>query len=183
MPGPDVTGGARLQREQQSWGLLESLLKPLRPVTDILAPLMNTTVIMGILLVIVTFLWIRQSRAISANTGMSFPGPSSSQRFAAYEEIWRREEGDLWTWLEERVALDALARPRPQIQTERQQLVETRNMYQKLNDNKMEERQVDEAIKVTEERLEALKAAVSRTKERHSKPHLEQQMPKGQNMD
>lgn len=163
------TGGAASQRQEQSWGMLEPLHGVLGPVTDILGPLVNTTVVMGILLVIVTFLWLRQSRANTASSGLGMGGPLSSQRIAAYEEIWKREESELWNWLEERVALDALSFPHPDGRNSGQKLLRGKAMDDNMIEEKMTERQIDDAIRVTEQRLSALKAAVSRKKERKAR--------------
>ena len=83
---------------------------------------------------------------------------SSAQRQVAHEQIWRHEESDLWDWLEERVALDRVhssvseARPQPE--------------KKPVAPENMKEREMDEAIRTTEERLKALKDAVARERGR-----------------
>ena len=95
----------------------------------------------------------------------------SSERIAAYEEIWRREESDLWDWLEERVSMQGVAYPDSsdretvaKARRQREQNLKDKAMRSKLADVKMSERAVDHAIKVTEERLGVLKRAVQEKK-------------------
>lgn len=106
--------------------------------------------------------------------GSAVTGPnqwSTVQRQVAYEEIWRHEESDLWNWLEERVALDRVqssiagSRIKPEDGTQKP-----------LAAHDMQAREMDEAIRVTEERLKALKDAVTRerSKSRTKSPKEEQ---------
>ena len=90
---------------------------------------------------------------------MSFFG--TPERIAAYEEIWRREESELWDWLEERVGMERLreATRNPG---------ERKNLEDKLRDEKMEERELDSAIRVTEEKLKVLKGGVEKKGETKS---------------
>lgn len=81
----------------------------------------------------------------------------SPERIAAYEEIWRREESELWDWLEERVGMDKL-RDVGSMRVEKQILND------RLQTEQMEERAVDAAIRVTEEKLNALKHVVGKKK-------------------
>lgn len=82
---------------------------------------------------------------------------------AAYEELWRREESELWDWLEDRVGLEGMYAPRME---GRQKVLAAREMGKRLESEGMKEREVDDAIRVTEERLGALKGAVEREKDR-----------------
>ena len=91
-------------------------------------------------------------------TAVSGPNQwSTTQRHVAYDELWRHEESELWSWLEERVALDRVqtsvtaARLQPEASTQSPVVPEN-----------MKEREMDEAIRITEERLKALKEAVNR---------------------
>lgn len=80
---------------------------------------------------------------------------SGPERVAAYEELWKREESGLWDWLEERIGMQDVAYPAA---ARKQQ--EGAGMQMKLKDENMGEREVDYAIRVTEQRLEDLKAGV-----------------------
>ncbi|KAF2277735.1 uncharacterized protein EI97DRAFT_431820 [Westerdykella ornata] len=103
---------------------------------------------------------------------LCFRGPVSAhppyphtpaQRLAVYEQLWRAEEAELWKWMEERVALDRV------YDSMGTKIRQAADMQEKLVEEGMVNRQVDEAIKVTEQRLEALKLAVKREREREPK--------------
>ena len=97
--------------------------------------------------------------------GVAFSGYTSPERIAAYEEIWRREESNLWDWLEDRVGLDGIFVPSGDgQQKDRQKVLAARSMGKKVSEDRMSERQMDDAIRVTEERLSVLKDAVARKK-------------------
>lgn len=104
--------------------------------------------------------WFFASRSSSSNSGLGFSG--NADRAVAYEEIWRREESELWDWLEDRVGLDGTYAPGAE---GRQQVMGAREMGKRLESEGMRGRQVDDAIRITEERLGALKGAVEREKE------------------
>lgn len=80
----------------------------------------------------------------------------SAERMVAYEEVWRREESELWEWLEERVGRGGVGggadvgRGAPAVETGVPAGEGGREM--------------DVAIKVTEEKLRALKGAVEKRK-------------------
>lgn len=141
------------------------MLEPVRGllpdmVVDVLELLFTTQSIMGILTILLIYSWFFRSTSPGAVTF-----GQTSHRAVAYEEIWRTEESELWKWLEERVALD---RVHDVLGGNGHQWQQTRDMKQKLGKvglaDGMKERQMDEAIRVTEERLAALKNAVSKKK-------------------
>lgn len=75
----------------------------------------------------------------------------SAERMIAYEEVWRREESELWEWLEERVGRGGVGGVgAPPVEREAPPLDGGREM--------------EVAIKVTEEKLKALKGAVEKRK-------------------
>jgi len=80
---------------------------------------------------------------------------STPERIAAYEELWQREESELWSWLEDRVGMDHLRDVA---------MGEANVVKDRLKDEKMVAKEVDRAIKVTEERLKVLKEVVGRDK-------------------
>jgi hypothetical protein len=138
------------QPKQSNWGLLEPLRSLLGPIADILESIFTAQVIITILGAMLIYTWF--FRGSSAVTG---PNQwSVAQRQVAYDEIWRSEESDLWNWLEERVALDRVhnsvagARLQPEPVP--------------MAPSNMKEREMDEAIRVTEQRLKALKDEVTR---------------------
>jgi hypothetical protein len=107
--------------------------------------------------------WFFSARAPTAR-GVGFSGPP--ERVAAYEELWRREESELWDWLEDRVGVEGMYAPKID---ERQKVLSAKEMGRRLESEGMKARQVDDAIRITEERLGALKGAVEREKERKAK--------------
>ncbi|EMC99054.1 hypothetical protein BAUCODRAFT_52457, partial [Baudoinia panamericana UAMH 10762] len=142
------------------WGMLEPLHKLLGPFIAIVRPFVTSQVIIAVLFVLLVYTWILPPYP-RGGTGVGFPGSGSPARIAAYEEIWRREESELWDWLEDRAGLDHLYAPSAE-QRDRQRTSNARKMVRKLEDERMTERQMDDAVKVTEERLEALKKAIAR---------------------
>lgn len=145
--------------QPSDWGPLEPLHAILSPVADILGPLANVTVVLSFLLFVVTILWLRQS--YSSSTPAAQATLMTPHRLAAYEEMWRKEESELWHWLEDRLKLDELytAGHSPSSSTA-QQVLHDRNLETKMQDQGMSDRQVDDAIRVTEEKLASLKGVV-----------------------
>lgn len=100
---------------------------------------------------------------------------SAPERIAAYEEIWRREESELWDWLEERIEMQGSAYPvaseaqdttaLKKARKAREKALRGQGMKGKLADERMSEREVDHAIKVTEEKLADLKISVLKRRE------------------
>ncbi len=114
----------------------------------------------GLLVGLLVASWFRygfSSKEGSASRDQAMAYFGTPDRIAAYEEIWRREESELWEWLEDRIGMDRL-RDVAKMPTE------TRIMQDKLKDERMEEREIDAAIRVTEEKLKVLKATVEKRK-------------------
>lgn len=86
---------------------------------------------------------------------------STAQRQVAYDEIWRHEESELWNWLEERVALE-----RVHSSVAGNKVLPEDGNHARLMPANMKEREMDEAIRVTEEKLKVLKEAVTRERSR-----------------
>ena len=108
---------------------------------------------------------------------MGFP-LSSPERIAAYEEIWRKEESDLWDWLEQRIGMEGIAYPASssnldqeavkKARTVREKSIKGQSKQARLAVGSMKEREVDHAIRVTEERLRDLKGAVQRKRQENA---------------
>lgn len=104
---------------------------------------------------------------------------STPERIAAYEEIWRREESSVWDWLEERIRMEGIAYPSsvPSSDQEavkwarrqREHSLKHRAVKKELPEEKMGQQEIDDAIRVTEERLEVLKNALLRKRNRGTK--------------
>lgn len=80
---------------------------------------------------------------------------SAAQRHVAYDEIWRHEESELWNWLEDRVAMD-------RVHASVAGGSEPRESKEMSKPKDMKDREMDEAIRVTEQRLKALKSKVEK---------------------
>ncbi|KAK5001355.1 hypothetical protein LTR60_007404, partial [Cryomyces antarcticus] len=106
-------------------------------------------------------MWFRQPTTTSGTGSVGFSGLGTPQRIAAYEEIWRREESELWDWLEERVGLEDVQAGGFDGKKKAKTVKTFEGM---LESERMSERQIDDAIRVTEERLGALKEAVEKRK-------------------
>lgn len=162
-----VAAGA--QPKDSSWGLFEPLHGVLGPIVDIFSPMISSNMVIGFLLFIILINWFRGPR--SSTSGNSLAYMPTPQKIAAYEEIWRKEESDLWDWLEERVGMQGVAYPGnndqeavAQARRQREQSLRNKGLRSKLADVKMSEREVDHAIKVTEEKLAMLKSAIQEKK-------------------
>ena len=135
-------------------------------MVDPIMTLINSHVIIGFLLITLLVTWYR--RPTLPATSLRYTGMPTPERMAAYEEIWRAEESELWSWLEERIGMDGLAYPgnvRKEERGRRERNVGMKGVKARLAEEKMKEREVDEAIRVTEERLAVLKGVVGRKKE------------------
>ncbi|EAW12610.1 GRAM and VASt domain-containing protein [Aspergillus clavatus NRRL 1] len=149
--------------QAKSWGILEPVHGVLGPVADILQPLWNgniAVVVIGILLFMVFFRTPSQPSRGSHDIGC--PGYSLPQRLAAYEEMWRREESELWSWLEDRVGMDGRAFPVASKAPESQMRQTSQQFRNKLRDEKMSDREMNHAIKTTRERLDTLEGILNR---------------------
>lgn len=141
---------------KQDWGLFEVVRPILGPIVDILKPILTGNVMYGILVGLLVAAWF----------GFGFPGNRPQHgismygypdRLAAYEEMWRREETELWDWLEERVGLERLHGGRMPSQSKP---IEPRTVEEKIREERMDAREIQEAIRVTEEKLNALKGVM-----------------------
>jgi hypothetical protein len=144
-------------KKAQDWGILEPLHGILGPVVDIVKPILTGNVVYGLLVGLLVASWFGfgfspRNSVGGYGTGLGFS--SHSDRLIAFEEVWRREESDLWDWLEERVGLH---RMHDDAVPTRKRVAEPRAMGDKLREDKMTEREVEEAIRVTEEKLQILR--------------------------
>jgi hypothetical protein len=174
--GGDGTSDLR-EAKKEDWGLLEPLHGPLGPIVDIFKPLMTGNLGFGIVVFLVLYILFRQSRIASSQGSADSPhlrGLGTPERIAAYEEIWRREESELWDWLEDRIGLEDLHSTGSSDDSAARKAKRKENLMLKNNreaiigakaaQESMSEREIDEAIRVTEERLEALKGFVEKHK-------------------
>jgi hypothetical protein len=143
----------------EDWGLFEPVHGILGPILDIVKPLLTGNMMYGLLVGLLVASWFRFGFSgrggAGRDLGLGYFG--TPERVAAYEEIWRREESELWEWLEDRVGMDKL-------RDVGKMPVEAQNMEERLKNERMEERELDNAIRVTEEKLNVLKKTVEKRK-------------------
>lgn len=137
--------------------MLEPVRDLLGPVADIIDALFAPQIIIPLLGALLIYSWFFRG----ASTAVGPNQWSVAQRQVAYEEIWRHEESELWKWLEDRVALD-----RVQSSYVGGRVHEDKHNQVPLQPANMKEREMDEAIRITEERLKVLKQKVEKDKSR-----------------
>jgi hypothetical protein len=164
-PTPAATPAAA-QPTEPSWGALDPLRSlfpsPVVSVIDFLFTTQNIILILGALLI---YAWFFRSSATHIR-----PNLSTAQRQVAYEQIWRSEEAELWSWLEERVALDHV-----HSSVASGGMLQGQEIQNRMVAEGIKERQIDEAIRTTEERLRALKGAIKRERETDTRSPREEQ--------
>jgi hypothetical protein len=154
LPSSTVTAA---QTKKSDWGLLEPIRGLLGPLADVIEMFFTAQGIIVLLALLLIYSWFFRTPATGISYGGNLP---TAHRQVAYEEIWRAEEADLWKWLEERVALD---RVHSSVTSGR--VLQSHNVQSKIVAEGMRERQMDEAIRTTEEKLRELKGAVKRERE------------------
>ncbi|KAJ5199227.1 hypothetical protein N7491_000216 [Penicillium cf. griseofulvum] len=159
--------------KQESWGLLEPVRPLLEPFTSILSPLWSSNfaiLVIGILFYMAFFRSPSSSSMISHQAGC--PGHGLPQRLAAYEEMWRREETELWNWLEDRVGMDGMVfphvyrspEPHPSRRSSGVSMSDERELAERLREEKVSDREMDHALRTTRQRLEVLEEMMDRRK-------------------
>jgi hypothetical protein len=140
----------------ETWGVFEPLRPIFGPVVGIVNSLATGNMMYGLLVGLLVASWFKfGTSGIGRGSDVGFVG--TADRIAAYEEIWRREESELWEWLENRAGMDTL-RDAVRMQSE------ARVIDDRLRDEKMQNREMDDAIRVTEEKLRLFKAVVDKDK-------------------
>ncbi|KAL6239631.1 hypothetical protein BDW75DRAFT_197896 [Aspergillus navahoensis] len=151
-------------KKAESWGVFEPLRGVLGPVAGIFEPLWNGNVAVLVIGVLLLMLFFRQpSHPPSVlSPDMGYAGHSMPQRLAAYEEMWRREESELWHWLEDRVGLEGIAIPTVNRQSDtrtprgNRRSQSEREWKASLSEETLSDREMDHAIRSTRERLDTL---------------------------
>lgn len=157
---------AKLAAKKSDWGLLEPLHDILSPLFDIVSPLMPSgNILYGLLFGLLIAYWFRGSSSNVGNAGgrMTFLA-ATPERIAAYEEIWRREESELWDWLEERVGMERRGGVGGGSLDIGRGLEERLDGLGLGGGSTSSEREIESAIRVTEEKLRALKGVVEKRK-------------------
>jgi hypothetical protein len=158
--------------QAESWGLFEPIRPILEPVTSMLKPLGSGNVVIfviGLLLYMVFFRTPSASSTLSPHAGL--PGLSLPQRLAAYDEMWRREESELWNWLEDRVGMDGMVFPtlhhrapeaHPSRKSSRVNAADELDLIDRLREEKVSDREMDHAIRTTRQRLDILEEMMNK---------------------
>jgi hypothetical protein len=154
----DGTSDSKGPPSKDEWGLLEPLHGPLGPIVDIVKPLISGNMVYGLLVGLLVAAWFSfdYNRSGGGSRDMGF-FVNTPERIAAYEEMWRQEESELWTWLEERVGMDRVHMNNPTAD-------QAKSIEEKLREEKVSEREMDTAIRITEEKLQAMKHVVAKLK-------------------
>jgi hypothetical protein len=162
-------------KKEEDWGMFDFLRGGLNQVVSIFQPAANGPVAISVILILLFLLWFRGSSRPSTGS-VGYMEYSSANRIAAYDEMWRREESELWDWLEARAGLNGLAmgdeagsavskdsKKDSKVKLkQRQKILGGKDVEAKLNEERMSEREMEDAIRVTQERLHVLKDVVER---------------------
>ena len=162
-------------QKKEDWGIFEPLHGPLGPVADILRPIWRGDVAVVLISLLLFLIWFRGPSSSSSRSSVDLSRLSSAERIAAYEELWRQEESELWTWLEDRAGIREGIVPAGKTDNQRREQAKSQKLareralrsgdqQKRLREERVSEGFVDEAIRVTEERLEGLKGVVERGK-------------------
>ncbi|KAJ5933825.1 hypothetical protein N7454_006154 [Penicillium verhagenii] len=157
------TGGDSSGGQTESWGLLEPIRPILEPFTSMLKPLWSGNLAIFLVGILIYLAFFRTSSNSSLGHHAGLPGLSLPQRLAAYDEMWRREESELWNWLEDRVGMDGMVfpalhhrMPEPTHKAPRVNVADERDLVDRLREEKVSDREMDHAIRTTRQRLDIL---------------------------
>ena len=175
-----------------AWGPLEPLHSLLEPIIDLLGPIAHPWTLVAILLIYMTISWIRSpsSSSLRSSSSSSLPGSAflspqnqnlNPARVAAYDELWRHEESDLWDWLESRTGVhnlrtgsallsnrndDTGSEPAKSksgsVRSGKGGKASEKELERKLREEKMGQRAMEDMLRVTRERLDVLERVVER---------------------
>ncbi|KAI5295271.1 hypothetical protein KEM52_001861 [Ascosphaera acerosa] len=153
-----------------NWGVFEPLHAPLSAMRDALQPVLGGNVAVAVILVLVVLVWFRSSGAGRAPSHTIRPAHMPLQeRLAFYEDMWFQQEGELWDWLEERAGLSdqsfLVRHPDPEshrrsIRTRKDLRAAQKLVDQQLSEGQLSQRDMENAIRLTQDRLEVLQSAV-----------------------
>ncbi|RKF83946.1 putative gram domain-containing protein [Golovinomyces cichoracearum] len=157
--GRTANGALKSKSNFNDWGILKSSFSFLEPLIDILRPLFSGNILYGILVGFLIASCFRFGLIGNRGSQSDLSCHRSPETIAAYEEIWRKEESELWKWLEDRVGMEAL-------RDMGSMPLEGKEIDRRLKDETyMQEFEIENAIKVTEKKLEALKKSVEAARE------------------
>jgi hypothetical protein len=156
----------------ESWGLFEPVRPILEPFASILGPLWSGNVAIFLIGILLYMVFFRSSSSSSLAHQGSCSGHGLPHRLAAYEEMWRREETELWNWLEDRVGMDGMVfpnayrapEPHPSRRSSGGSATNERELASLLREEKVSDREMDHAIRTTRQRLDVLEEMMNKRK-------------------
>ncbi|RMZ75307.1 hypothetical protein DV738_g5542, partial [Chaetothyriales sp. CBS 135597] len=169
-----------LKAKLENWALLEPFKTYLGPIFRLVRSVIKLEYVVAILFIMVLMLWFSKSSSVR---GLApYAGLDSAHRLAAYDEMWRKQETELWDWLEQRAGLDTAllqkrstsqggkantdaARQQKAKQIQRQAVLKGKDMDARLREEKMTQHEMEQALKVTKQRLDVLEDAIRRRKQ------------------
>ena len=177
----DTTVQVSAAKRNEGWGIFEPVHGVLGPAVDIARPLISANLVIGFLILLQIFTWLR-GRSGGHRPRVGFPQMLTPERIATYEEIWRREESNLWDWLEERIGMEEQVYPTStsasasaatedesdqaavrKARRRRERSWRERDMRMKLQEgDAMSDKEFADAIRAAEEQVKKLKAAVQK---------------------
>lgn len=159
---PDNNSVPKEKVQPSNWGYMEPIRAIFEALFDIVKPLVGESVLYALLALLILAACYRFglfSRAsdsghnIGRNSYVQTPG-----RLVAYDEMWRNEESELWEWLETRLGSDGFG--------DLSKLGSQRKVYMdKLKDSRMGDREVEAAIRVTQDKLDLLRGLMEKKKQ------------------
>lgn len=161
-------------KHEGHWGPLEVLRPYLGPAVALMEPIMSVHFVVGVLTVMTIWMWFRGS----AGSRSSPSRLERTQQIAGYEDLWHQEEADLWRWLETRIGIDEnlpqtqlkSAVPSHQFDRQRAQrhqaLLKSKDLQMRLREEKKSQQELEDAVRVTQERLDVLKRSLEQGTDR-----------------
>ncbi|KAJ9664309.1 hypothetical protein H2198_000238 [Neophaeococcomyces mojaviensis] len=168
----DKSESAQAEAEhEESWGPLDFLRPLLGPIVAPARPFVKMETIVTILAFMVLWMWFRGP---TAGSSAALSRSQRLQHMTVYDDLWRREESELWEWLQDRAGVDgSLLRDRLKDQAsldkdskqkakQRQRLLRSKDIQIKLGEEKKSRKEMEEAVRVTQERLDMLQRALEK---------------------
>ncbi|KAJ5689049.1 hypothetical protein N7462_003441 [Penicillium macrosclerotiorum] len=160
--------------QAESWGLFDPIRPILEPVTSMLKPLWGGNIAILLVSILIYMAFFRTPTTPSMlSHDVGRPGLSLPQRLAAYEEMWRREESELWNWLEDRAGMDGMVFPTlhhrtPEFHTGRRSsrfnAGDEQELVARLREEQVSDREMDHAIRTTRQKLDILEEMMNKRK-------------------
>ncbi|KAF4126872.1 GRAM protein [Geosmithia morbida] len=164
--------GSNSNAVQPDWGPLEPVRSVAEPLFDIVRPLLTGNVMYGLLVGLLVAAWFGFGLSPKGGGGAGAGGTGGvggaggpghygygpirggPDRMAAYDEMWRREDSNLWEWLEERTGMERMyadgAHPRRRVQ-------------RPYRDGRRDTKELEEALRVTQAKLKILEEAMGKS--------------------